>query len=68
MNSAVIYYVVRVDRGDFSNIPISMFGVPALFTDKNKADNFAKFGCGTGDLHEVREWTIPISQLTILEE
>jgi len=54
-----VYYVVEVRGGDFDNIPISMFGVPALFTSNEAAWKFCEFSKGTGRPHEVRQWFVP---------
>lgn len=51
-----IYYVAECLGGDFDNIPISMFGQPALFTEREAADKFCAFANGSGRVHEVREW------------
>jgi len=51
-----IYYVAECLGGDFDNIPISMFGQPALFTERGAADKFCVFASGAGRVHEVREW------------
>jgi hypothetical protein len=51
-----LYYVARIEGGDFDNIPISMFGQPAIFSSREAAENFRKFANGAGARHKVFVW------------
>lgn len=51
-----IYYVKIIHGGDWDNIPISMFGQPAIFQTREKAETFAEFSSHAGHRVEVCEW------------
>lgn len=55
----VIYYVVDTGQHCAEHvIPVSAFGEPAIFAEKEKAEEFCKFANGTGRSHEVRVFSL----------